>query len=101
MAADSRAILAQASEWLGRALAVVLVMIVPGFLGGWLDEWLGTTLLMPLGFGLGMVAGTTALVIIARAVGSKPPDGIASNEVSTHKEGVGSGDGDAEQSSER
>ena len=90
MAAESRAIFAQASEWLGRALAVVLVMIVPGFLGSWLDEWLGTKLFMPLGFGLGMVAGTTALVIIARALSTQ----------SSGSEQTG-GKGDAEQGPER
>jgi hypothetical protein len=65
-AAGDHTVWAQASEWLSRALAVVLVMIAPGFLGSWLDEWLGTTILMPLGFVLGVVGGTTGLLVIAR-----------------------------------
>lgn len=56
----------QASEWLSRTLAVVLLMLLPGFAGGWLDEWLGTSVLMPVGFVLGLIIGTIGLVIIAR-----------------------------------
>jgi nitrate reductase gamma subunit len=71
----SHAILMQASEWLSRALAVVLVMIAPGFLGSWLDDWLGTTVLMPAGFALGVIGGTTALVLISRRISNQPvPD---------------------------
>jgi hypothetical protein len=63
----------QASTWLSRTLAVTLVMVLPGILGAYLDKRWGTTLLAPVGFGLGLVLGTTGLIVLAKKL--TPPAG--------------------------
>ena len=41
-------------------------MVLPGILGAMLDKRFGTTFLAPCGFGLGLIAGTTGLIILGR-----------------------------------
>ncbi len=76
--ANKQTVWVQASEWLSKTLAVVLLMLLPGFAGGWLDKWLGTSVLMPIGFVLGVIVGTIGLVIIAKQL-SVPVRGRAAS----------------------
>ncbi len=48
-------------------------MILPGMAGGWLDRQLSTNYWMPIGFALGVAAGTALLVLLARLL--TPPAG--------------------------
>lgn len=41
-------------------------MIAPGLLGSVLDKRMGTRVLTPIGFLIGMLLGTTALVVLAK-----------------------------------
>ena len=59
--------MAVAMEWVSRILAVVLVMIAPGLLGGWLDNRWGTGFLTLLGFAVGLTVGTAYLLVIAKS----------------------------------
>lgn len=56
----------QALEWLSRTIAVLIFMLGPGLIGWWLDRKLGTSLLTPIGFLVGMVLATTALLALAK-----------------------------------
>lgn len=56
----------QASEWFGRTLAIVVVMVTPGAAGAWLDARLGTTVLAVLGFGFGMLLAITMLLLFTK-----------------------------------
>jgi hypothetical protein len=64
--AERETIWQQASTWLSRTLAVTLVMVLPGILGAYFDKRFGTTLLAPMGFGLGLLLGTVGLVVLAK-----------------------------------
>jgi len=56
---DDRSLYAVASQWVSRVMTVSMEMVVPGLIGLWLDERIGSTPLLALaGFGLGM---TTAI----------------------------------------
>lgn len=41
-------------------------MVFPGIAGDQIDKRLGTQIFAPIGFGLGLLFGTTALVVLAR-----------------------------------
>lgn len=56
----------KASEWVGRILAVVVEMVVPGLVGQYLDDRLGTRFLTLIGFGLGLSLGIYHLVVMTR-----------------------------------
>jgi hypothetical protein len=58
----------QASEWFARTLAIVLVMVAPGALGGWLDGRLGTNVIAPIGFVIGMFLAIGLLMIFVRII---------------------------------
>ena len=70
-----------ASQWIARTLAVTLVMTAPGLAGSYLDRQLGTSIFALLGFGLGLLLGTTGLLVLARHLTptargpTPPPDG--------------------------
>ncbi len=64
--AESKTAWEQASDWFGRTIAIVLVMIAPGAAGAWLDGQLGTGLLSGLGFVLGMALAITLLLVFTR-----------------------------------
>lgn len=55
-----------AFEWVGRILAVVVEMVVPGLLGQYLDARLGTSFLALLGFGGGLTLGIYHLIVMTR-----------------------------------
>jgi hypothetical protein len=71
---DGRPPMTVAMEWVSRILAVVVVMIGPGLLGGWLDRRWGTAgFLTLLGFALGLSVGTAYLLVITRSHTPRPP----------------------------
>ena len=60
-----------ALEWVSRITAVALVMVLPGLLGYWLDQKLGTGFLMLAGFVFGIVGGMYSLLALTGAVAKK------------------------------
>lgn len=54
--------MSEALNWLSRILAVGIVMLGFGWIGGKLDQWLGTKFIAVIGFLFGMMIGLTALV---------------------------------------
>ena len=64
--------MAVAIEWAGRVMGVAFVMILPGLLGQWLDKRLGTKFLTLLGFGLGMTAGISGLLVMTKQPPKQP-----------------------------
>jgi hypothetical protein len=65
--------MAIAMEWVSRVLAVVVVMVGPGLLGGWLDKRWGTSFLTLLGFALGLIGGTAYLLVATKSKARRPP----------------------------
>ncbi len=61
----NRLIWEDASAWIGRIFAVMIFMIGPGAAGMWLDRQMGTKLFSAIGVVIGMVLGTTLLLILA------------------------------------
>ena len=59
----------EAIGWASRIIAVGLVMFAPAVAGGWLDARLGTGFLVPVGLGIGFVAGLAWLVRLAAGRG--------------------------------
>jgi uncharacterized protein YqgC (DUF456 family) len=57
--------------WVSRILAVVMVMVLPGLAGQWLDKRWGTGFLGIVGFALGLVSGIAYLLIMTKL----PPRG--------------------------
>lgn len=55
-----------ATEWVSRVMAIGLLMVLPGVLGAWLDKKFGTSFLTLLGFAIGLLAGLSGLILIAR-----------------------------------
>jgi F0F1-type ATP synthase assembly protein I len=53
-------------EWLSRTLAIMIIMVGPGMLGRFLDGYFGVHFLAPVGLIVGMVLGTTLLLVLAR-----------------------------------
>ncbi len=49
-----------------RVLAVMLLMLVPGVVGYFLDKWLGTQFLIAIGFVIGMVLAIFGLILVAK-----------------------------------
>lgn len=60
----NRLIWEDASAWIGRIFAIMLFMIGPGAAGLWLDKQFDTRFLAAIGMVLGMVLGTTALLVL-------------------------------------
>ena len=58
--------MAAAMQWVARVFASAVMMCAPGLGGQWLDHWLGTRFLGPVGFVLGLV-GAIELEPIAGA----------------------------------
>ncbi|MFM7108556.1 MAG: hypothetical protein ACKOZU_08170 [Planctomycetaceae bacterium] len=61
----------EALTWAARIMAVGLVMFLPGVAGGWLDARLGTRVIGPAGFVLGLGASLAWLASLGR--GRRPP----------------------------
>ena len=53
-----------ALSWVARITAIALLMFVPGVLGQYLDERLGTSFLTIIGFLSGLAAGMCCLLIL-------------------------------------
>jgi F0F1-type ATP synthase assembly protein I len=51
---------------LSRALAVMVLMFLPGVAGHYLDQWLGTTFLVMIGFILGICIAILGLLYVAK-----------------------------------
>ena len=49
-----------------RALAVMILMFLPGIIGNYLDRWLGTKFLTMIGFVLGITIAIFGLLYIAK-----------------------------------
>ena len=49
-----------------RAIAVMILMVVPGVIGSYLDKWLGTQFLIVIGFLLGIGIAIFGLLYVAR-----------------------------------
>lgn len=78
---DERHPLAVAMEWVARITTVALEMVLPGLAGDWLDDLLGTSFLVFIGFGLGLTAGIVHLLAMTGSFSGKqnhttrhPPD---------------------------
>lgn len=89
--ADDRSAQAIAYEWAARVMTISLEMVVPGLLGYWLDQRLGTKAVFLLcGFALGAVLAGTALAKIARQ--RVRPKAERGNEDRSDVDGMGSAD---------
>jgi hypothetical protein len=49
-----------------RALAVMILMLLPGVAGSYLDSWLGTQFFVLIGFGLGIGIAIFGLLYVAK-----------------------------------
>lgn len=67
--------MAVATEWVARITTVGLEMVLPGLAGDWLDRYFGTKFLVFLGFGFGLTAGITHLLLMTGSIGRKKPNG--------------------------
>lgn len=68
---DGRSPMAIAFEWSATIMTIAAEMVVPGLMGYWLDQRLGTQVLfLLLGFALGGTLAALALVRIARKNGA-------------------------------
>lgn len=56
-----------ALEWVSRIFAVVMVMVLLGLFGQWLDGQFGTGFLVLVGFGVGLTAGIWLLLSMTKA----------------------------------
>lgn len=73
---DNRSAQAIAFEWAARIMTISLEMVVPGLLGYWLDQRLGTKVVFLLiGFALGAVLAGLALAKIVRQRAVPKADG--------------------------
>ena len=52
-------------EWLSRTLAILTLMVGPAFVGNYLDRRFGTMIFAPAGLVLGMLLGTSLLLLLA------------------------------------
>lgn len=72
---DDRASLAQAWAWSSRITSVALEMVLPGVLGYWIDQKLGTVMVFLL---LGVILGMTGgLIHLVKMVQPPKPDSPA------------------------
>lgn len=58
--------MARGLDIVARVMAAAMMMVVPGLLGQWLDEKLGTAFLVLLGFALGIGVSVYYLILITR-----------------------------------
>lgn len=72
---DDRSAQSIAFGWASRVMTISLEMVVPGLLGYWLDQRLGTKVVfLLLGFALGSVLAALALAKIVRQKGAPEAD---------------------------
>ena len=64
---DSERIETQAnSNAISRTLAVMILMLLPGVAGFYLDKWLGTSFFIILGFAIGILIAIVGLLYVAK-----------------------------------
>jgi F0F1-type ATP synthase assembly protein I len=64
---DDRSAMAKAYHWATRIMVVSLEMVLPGLLGYWIDQRLGTVVaFMLVGFALGVTAAVVHLIHLTR-----------------------------------
>lgn len=63
---DSRSPMARGLDIVARVMAAAMMMVLPGLLGQWLDDKLGTSFLVLLGFALGIGVSVYYLILITR-----------------------------------
>ena len=49
-----------------RAIAVMILMVIPGVIGSYLDKWLGTQFLILVGFAIGIAVAIYGLLYVAK-----------------------------------
>lgn len=62
----------EALAWVSRIIAIGLTMFVPGVVGGWLDARLGTQVIGPAGFIVGLGAAIAWLAKLQRGRENRP-----------------------------
>jgi len=76
---DDRPPLARAAEWTSRVTTISLEMVLPGLVGLWIDQKLGTkALFLVLGVILGFATGLWSLIRLSDT--SKSADGPTSDK---------------------
>lgn len=71
---DDRSPSARAYQWSTRIMVVSLEMVLPGLAGYWLDQRLGTVvLLMLVGFAVGCTAAVVHLIRMVRSENPQTP----------------------------
>ncbi len=81
MVPDDRSPQAIAYHWASRIMTVALEMVVPGVLGYWLDQWIGSRFVFTiLGFAAGLIGGMIHLVRIA-----SPPKSMKKTDSASHE----------------
>ena len=77
---DSRSPMARGLDLVARVMAAAMMMVLPGILGQWLDDKLGTSFLVLFGFALGIGVSIYYLILITRPTKNsgdqKPSKGI-------------------------
>lgn len=63
----------RSSDILSRVLATVVMMVLPGAAGAWLDGKLKFGIFMPIGFLLGIFFGVTGLIYTLRRIQNPTP----------------------------
>jgi hypothetical protein len=72
--------MAIAAAWVSRLTAISLEMVVPGLIGYWLDQKLGSRIVLTLiGFGIGLSLGTWHLIRLAQTGEQGKPSGGENN----------------------
>jgi cyanate permease len=73
---DDRSPIAKAYQWSARIMVVAMEMVLPGLAGYWLDQQIGTkVVLMLVGFALGGTAAVVHLIHLVRSEnGNEPQD---------------------------
>ena len=72
---DDRSALALAMQWSARITTVSLEMVIPGFIGLWCDQRLGTRFLFAvIGFALGLIGGIWHLIEMTKPSKPRPGD---------------------------
>lgn len=80
--------MAIAFEWAATAMTISAEMVVPGLLGYWLDQRLGTRVLfLFVGFALGGMLATMSLMRIARGGGKSPRNAGKSSQLGAGQSG--------------
>jgi hypothetical protein len=72
--------MAVALEWVSRITTAVLMMVLPGLGGQWLDEQWGTGFVALLGFAFGLTTGVWYLLQVTREPQQRRDESTGGNE---------------------